>query len=163
MIKRVVFDKTTGNIVKFLPTSSTVETVTDSRRNYYFDVTKKETNINQITNFKSVLAAVLTVEIDTKTDSIIENDFTYNGVGFNLTLDNQFDYTMDAQNAASLTYPYTVRCKTGDYQIQSAEEYVAYIQAGMIFKKTKLAEGWALKNALLNKTELEMVNWTETR
>lgn len=83
--------------------------------------------------------------INKETDKKILNDFIWNGNEFYLTMENQQNFANMFIAKEYLTFPQTVKTKTGYATINSKEEVTEFYLAGVNFIKQCLEEGWQRK------------------
>lgn len=83
--------------------------------------------------------------INKQTDNKILNGFTWNGNGFYLSMENQFNFKnlYDLRNVR--VYPITVKTKDGFTTLKSIEEVEDFYLSGVSFIEKCLTEGWKQK------------------
>ena len=84
-------------------------------------------------------------EINKETDEKILNDFTWNENEFYLTSENQMNFANMFMAKDYLTYPQTIKTKTGFVQLSSTVEVTEFYLSGIQFVKNCLEEGWQKK------------------
>ena len=83
--------------------------------------------------------------INKETDEKILNDFVWNDNEFYLTMENQQNFANMYLAKEILTFPQTVKTKTGFAIIENVGELSGFYFAGVTFIKKCLEEGWQRK------------------
>jgi hypothetical protein len=84
--------------------------------------------------------------INEHTDEKILNDFVWKDQEFYLTIENQTNFANLFIARDYLTFPQTIKTKTGYFTLNNKEEVTEFYLAGVNFIKTCLEEGWEAKN-----------------
>ena len=84
-------------------------------------------------------------EINKRTDAKILNNFVWKESEFYLTAENQMNFANMYIAKDYLTYPQTVKTKTGFIELSSAQEVTEFYLSGIQFVKLCLEEGWLEK------------------
>ena len=84
-------------------------------------------------------------EINKETDEKILNEFTWKENEFYLTSENQMNFANMFMAKDYLTYPQTIKTKTGFIQLSSTVEVAEFYLSGIQFVKNCLEEGWQKK------------------
>lgn len=87
------------------------------------------------------------LQINAETDKKILNDFVYNQNEFYLTMQNQQNFANMFVAKEFLTYPITIKTKTGYTQLANQEEVTMFYLSGINYVKQCLEQGWAKKAA----------------
>lgn len=107
--------------------------------------------------FKSKLLILARNKDDSVTADKIANGFIYNGVSFNLTLENRFQYKEDYDLRDLITFPRSVKASTGEYiEFLDASEYEVFYLAAAKFVRESDIEDQGLQDDLKNKTASEL-------
>lgn len=83
--------------------------------------------------------------INRETDEKILNDFVWNENEFYLTSENQMNFANMFMAKDYLTYPQTIKTKTGFIQLSGTAEVTEFYLSGIQFVKNCLEEGWQKK------------------
>lgn len=87
------------------------------------------------------------LRINAETDKKILNDFVYNQNEFYLTMQNQQNFANMFVAKEFLTYPVTIKTKTGYTQLANQEEVTMFYLSGINYVKQCLEQGWTKKAA----------------
>ena len=83
--------------------------------------------------------------INRETDEKILNEFTWKENEFYLTSENQMNFANMFMAKDYLTYPQTIKTKTGFIQLSGTTEVTEFYLSGIQFVKDCLEEGWQKK------------------
>lgn len=83
--------------------------------------------------------------INKKCDKAILNDFKWKDHEFYLSMENQMNFANMFMAKDYLTYPQTIKTKTGYIELQNAEEVTEFYFAGINFVKEQLEKCWKEK------------------
>lgn len=83
--------------------------------------------------------------INKQTDEKILNDFVWNENEFYLTMENQTNFANMYISKEYLTYPVTIKTKTGFMTLNSKEQVTQFYLAGVGFIQKCLEQGWKKK------------------
>lgn len=83
--------------------------------------------------------------INKETDEKILNDFTWNENEFYLTMENQTNFANMYISKEYLTYPITIKTKTGFMNLSNQEQVTEFYLAGVGFIQKCLEQGWRKK------------------
>ena len=93
--------------------------------------------------------------INKETDDKILNDFSYNGEDFYLSIENQINFANMFTVKDYLTYPQTIKTKTGYTQLSSSEDVTNFYLSGIQFVKKCLEECWSEKQQAASQISAE--------
>lgn len=83
--------------------------------------------------------------INKRCDNAILNDFKWKDNEFYLSMENQMNFANLYTAKDLLTYPQTIKTKTGYIELQNAEEVTEFYLAGVNFIKETLEKCWKEK------------------
>lgn len=83
--------------------------------------------------------------INKQTDNKILNDFVWNGNGFYLSMENQFNFKNLYDLRSVREYPITIKTKDGFTTLKSVKEVEDFYLTGVKFVEECLKEGWQRK------------------
>lgn len=169
MIKRIILkivnNLPTTDIEKFLPTNTTSELVQLNPRNIYLDVKGTESNVSEITSFKAMYISAITSMVDNNTDILLSKGFVWENVNFPMDIEHFNDYrdTVTYLKSGILIYPYTIMGANKQSVILTADNVDSFFSTGLSFKESTLQSGWNLCNTLKTLSEIELINFKDTR
>ena len=83
--------------------------------------------------------------INKQTDNKILNDFVWNGNGFYLSMENQFNFKNLYDLRDIREYPITIKTKDGFTTLKSIKEVEDFYLSGVMFIEECLQDGWKQK------------------
>lgn len=83
--------------------------------------------------------------INKQTDNKILNDFVWNGNGFYLSMENQFNFKNLYDLRSVREYPITIKTKDGFTTLKSIKEVEDFYLSGVMFIEECLQDGWKQK------------------
>lgn len=114
--------------------------------------------------------------VDPVTDNILAYGFEFQGIRFPVDPIHEDDYykTVQLLQAGVITFPFTIKGFSGDFMQLTADNTNAFFGSGLMFKRTVLTDGWALKyggtmstteerTALTSMTYEELKNFSDPR
>jgi len=164
MIKRIKYDKSTGDINAFLATSIVTDYINDELE-LYCEAAGTETNITELSGVKSLLVDKQWANVTSKTEELINYGFEYEGVRFWTNQEAQQNYTglYIMKDSALVTYPYTIWDGTGYVDIQNVEQMEEFCSLVMEHVETARVTGKIIRETLSGMSELELVNFVDPR
>jgi len=164
MIKRVIYDQSTGDINGMLATDITNEYINEQLE-LYCVVDGNETNITELSAAKPLLIDKQWDRINVKTEELINYGIVYKGVRFWTDQNAQQNYTglYIKKDSPLVQYPYTIWDGTGSVSITGADQMDEFCSLVMIHVETQRVMGKTIRESLSGLTELELVNFVDPR
>lgn len=94
-------------------------------------------------------------KINKETDEKILNEFTWNGVQFYLSMENQFNFKNLHDMRMTKEYPVIVKAKDGFMSLNDHREVRQFYMSGVQFIEECIKEGWERKAAAEEKIRKE--------
>ena len=163
-MKRLVYNKQTGQLSGFLPTSLSGEFI-DSKMNIYCEVNGDEENIDQISEVKSLLIKYQYDNINKNTEDLITSGIVYQGVRFWTDDKAQQNYTAlyVKRNDPEVQYPYTIWDGTGSVSLSDSSQMEDFCDKVMEHVQTQRVTGKQIRSTLETLTEVELLNFVDPR
>lgn len=162
MIKRVVYNRSNGQILKFLPTNKTTSYISNDF-DLYVEVEGNEALLSNISGLKELLLEKVKTNINKKTEDLIDNGFEYQGINFRTDQIAQQNFTGLFNVKEMLSYPYTIWDGDESLDVPSEAELANFCITVLQFVESKRQEGKALRDNLSSLSEINLINYVDPR